>query len=204
VESFVHALNPELIAELAVTAKRRKLIKDEEKKASINHRYFTRTASSITTRGMEKRNNDVPIEENADPEYSDYISKLQDSYESGFQHSLVSQDPLALSDTEETVGKNDPKDAPRVETPIPPPINDAVAQVDSIKEAAPISEAEVTSVSEEIGAIVDAENNPFADIIEAGELQENEDDNQQDAGHLPTVNNNGLTNHIQNGTPHGQ
>ncbi|KAJ2959657.1 hypothetical protein NQZ79_g4929 [Umbelopsis isabellina] len=185
VESFVHALNPELIAELAVTAKRRKLVKDEEKKASINHRYFTRTASSITTRGMEKRSNDVPMEETADPEYNDYISKLQDSYDSGLQSSFVTKDPLALSDTEETVGRDDPKDAPRVETPIPGPINDTIAERDSTKETGPATpEKEIITVSEEAGAIVDVENNPFAAIIEEGKRQMNEEDRQHDAGHL--------------------
>lgn len=202
----MHALNPELIAELAVTAKRRKLVKDEEKKASINHRYFTRTASSITTRGMEKKSNDVPMEETADPEYNDYISKLQDSYDSGLQSSFNSKDPLALSDTEETVAKDGPKDAARVETPIPGPIHDTVAEIDPARETAPATpNKEITSVSEEAGAIMDVENNPFAAIVEGGKSQVNAEDKQQDAGHLLNVNNNESNDDpIQNGSRNGK
>jgi hypothetical protein len=174
VESFVHGLNPELIAELLATAKRRKLVRDEERKV-INHKYFTRTASErgVKTRGMEKKSSENIVEDNGDPEYNDYISKLQDTYDSGFQTDLIAKDPLPGSDTEEVTEKEGNGLAAEAEIPAAEPT--------------PMLQPEPTSSSFSSTIVIDAENNPFTAIIESGTIE----DSQGDAGHHLTVDEDG-------------
>lgn len=166
-ESFVHSLNPELIAELAATAKRRKLVKEEERKA-VNHKYFTRTASErgVKTRGMEKKTaeNEV-VEDSVDREYLDYISKLQESYDSGFQNSLNAADTLPTSDTEENT---DTQTAPVLSNRVQTPLIDATPQAITTKESTPASQPEANSSLVKPAIVIDAENNPFTAIIENG------------------------------------
>ncbi|KAI8579161.1 hypothetical protein K450DRAFT_243058 [Umbelopsis ramanniana AG] len=182
VESFVHSLNPELIAELSATAKRRKLVKDEERKA-VNHKYFTRTASErgVKTRGMEKKTaeNENVVEESIDHEYLDYISKLRESYDSGFQNSLNATDTLPASDTEENT---DTQYAPVLNSHIQAAsIEDSAPQVANTKESTPASQPEITSSLVKPAIVIDAENNPFTAIIENGVDTATTDNAQGDA-----------------------
>lgn len=184
-ESFVHSLNPELIAELSATAKRRKLGKEEERKA-VNHKYFTRTASErgVKTRGMEKKTaeNEI-VEESVDQEYLDYISKLRESYDSGFQNSLDAADTLPASDTEENT---DTQTAPVLSNLVQTPLTDSTPQAIITKESTPASQPDTTSSLVKPAIVIDAENNPFTAIIENG-VEPVTDNTQEDAEPLLTV-----------------
>jgi hypothetical protein len=186
VESFVHSLNPELIAELSATAKRRKLVKDEERKA-VNHKYFTRTASErgVKTRGMEKKTaENENAEEPLDHEYLDYISKLRESYDSGFQNSLNATDTLPASDTEENT---DTQNAPVLSNHIQTPLTDSTPQAANTKESTPASQPETTLSIVKPTIVIDAENNPFTAIIENGAETTTIENAQRDAEPLPAL-----------------
>jgi hypothetical protein len=200
VESYVHSLNPELIAELSATARRRKLGKDEERKA-VNHKYFTRTASErgVKTRGMEKKIAEAEnVEDSIDQEYLDYLNKLRESYDSGFQNSLNDRDTLPGSDTEEVPSTQEvpiTQEVPVIANHIQTSLTGSPSQTANTKESTPASQPDINSSNSKTAIVLDVENNPFTAIIEnetevatensQGGAETHPNSNHNDAPELP-------------------